>query len=1346
VNAPHNAKAASHRTGLPATLAPARRRFGLAVPTLFVVVALAALAIAPTGAAAAAPESFWTRCAADVAGDASCNVPRGVATAPADAGPGIAGNVFVGDQGNKRIVEFTAWGIFERAWGWDVVASGPDDNGTGFEICVPADGDVCKAGTGGAGAGQFGSTQGVAVDSVGDVYVVDGGLPSNNRVQKFDPEGHFLRMWGGEVNTGTSGNPNVCTNAGPPTDVCRAGSTGSANGQFGELSFVGSYIAIDTLGTPSAADDKVYVGDQERIQSFDVNGTYQSQIAIPGEKVRALAVDPSGNLYASFCGAGCGFNQAAKANVRKLSPAGVELATIAVANPEALATGPGGELFVVDGNLNPTIREFTPAGVEVPGFAFTDGFSSSTGIATGSACLSAGHGLYVSNADFANRFIRAYGPLPDNLALCPPPPDAPEITDQGTLSVESDRATVQASINPKFWADTAYYVQYATAACIKAGGWGAACVTKKPTSPTQLGAGATSLAVKTAKIALTGLTPETKYTYRFVAESSGGGPVFGKGGTEAIEGEATSFTTTAIFAAGGEESCANAIFRAGPSAALPDCRAYEMVSPVDKNGGDIERRGLDGYNQASLDGNRLTYTAAPAFAEPSSRVLNQYLATRQEGVGWTDRGINAPLGRQLGGVLAITREIGAFSADLCSEWLEDYNLTPLTADAQPGYKNLYRQDLCGGGFEALTTTVPSPDADPQGYVNADSIQGIAADTGEVFFTAEAGLTPDAVQNGVNAQVYERSGGELHLISVLRSGAADPGSTGKGTLTGAAVGGGIAGDTGANLEHAVADDGSRVYWTSQILYSGAAGGQLGKLYLRENPAQPQSALAHGGAGGTGDLSFSGATVTNVATSFGAFVAGQTIVGAAIPPETTIVGVNPAEHKLTLSAAASAKATGSSLEAFSECTEADKACTMEVSTGPSEERMNFWGADPSGSQALYSEGVLEDEATGQSAATLYRFDAETETRTPVAAHFRGMLGASRDLSHIYFVSTAALTGAQKNGEDDEALDGKPNLYLDREGTLTFIATLSGGPHGDVFRERGDGDVYNVASFNPRFRTARVTPDGKRVLFQSRAPLTHYDNTDANSGQPDIEVFTYEAGGALQCVSCNPSGARPDGEERPRAFVAAKEGVVWGAAWILPAERALHSSNMLSKDGRRLFFLAKEALVPHDTNGVQDVYEWEVPGAGGCNEESPAFRKASGGCIYLISSGESPFRSEFWDASPDGRDVFFTTESSLLPQDPGHVDVYDARAGGGFAQPGQLPACEGESCQSAGPPPVDQTLSSASFKGAGNLKPKPSKRCAKGKRQVRKAGKTRCVARHAKHRHKHKRGTDDNRRTAR
>ena len=64
--------------------------------------------------------------------------------------------------------------------------------------------------------------------------------------------------------------------------------------------------------------------------------------------------------------------------------------------------------------------------------------------------------------------------------------------------------------------------------------------------------------------------------------------------------------------------------------------------------------------------------------------------------------------------------------------------------------------------------------------------------------------------------------------------------------------------------------------------------------------------------------------------------------------------------------------------------------------------------------------------------------------------------------------------------------------------------------------------------------------------------------------------------------------------------------------------------------------------------------------------------------------PNDSEFIDASRDGRDVFFSTFESLVPQDPDQVDLYDARMGGGFAPPVSPQECEGESCQATNPPP--------------------------------------------------------------
>jgi hypothetical protein len=162
------------------------------------------------------------------------------------------------------------------------------------------------------------------------------------------------------------------------------------------------------------------------------------------------------------------------------------------------------------------------------------------------------------------------------------------------------------------------------------------------------------------------------------------------------------------------------------------------------------------------------------------------------------------------------------------------------------------------------------------------------------------------------------------------------------------------------------------------------------------------------------------------------------------------------------------------------------------------------------------------------------------------------------------------------------------------------------------------------------------------------------------------------------------------------------------------------VLSEDGKRLFFNSNVPLVPGDTNGAMDVYEWEAPGSGSCTTEKPAYHALNGGCLYLISSGQSPTGSEFYDASPDGRDVFFNTESSLLPRDPGLVDLYDARAGGGFAEPSAQAECEGEACQSPPAPPQPPTPASGAYVGppnpsAANSCARPARRAAKLSRRA-------------------------------
>ncbi len=209
-----------------------------------------------------------------------------------------------------------------------------------------------------------------------------------------------------------------------------------------------------------------------------------------------------------------------------------------------------------------------------------------------------------------------------------------------------------------------------------------------------------------------------------------------------------------------------------------------------------------------------------------------------------------------------------------------------------------------------------------------------------------------------------------------------------------------------------------------------------------------------------------------------------------------------------------------------------------------------------------------------------------------------------------------------------------------------------------------------------TAYVAPDGRHLAFTSTASLTGRDNLDANNGKADAEVFLYGAEEEnLSCISCNRSGARPSG-----GMVRAPQNnaSLPVAAMLPPGQTFLHAPHVLADDGSRVFFVGFDPLVLADTNGAADVYQWEAPGSGGCSVTSPSYSAANEGCVDLLSDGKSPVDSALLDASATGDDVFFATEASLLDSDPGQTDIYDARVGGGFAEPSPPPVpCEGEAC---------------------------------------------------------------------
>ena len=306
-------------------------------------------------------------------------------------------------------------------------------------------------------------------------------------------------------------------------------------------------------------------------------------------------------------------------------------------------------------------------------------------------------------------------------------------------------------------------------------------------------------------------------------------------------------------------------------------------------------------------------------------------------------------------------------------------------------------------------------------------------------------------------------------------------------------------------------------------------------------------------------------------------------------------------------------------------------------------SFQTASTDGSKAFFTK-----------AEHLYKYDAATQLSTDLTpgGGVVGVLGSSEDASRVYYQDAGGL-----------------KLWLNGA-----TSTIAPGP-----------GVADEGNYPPTTGTARVGADGDHLLFVSKEQLTGFDNTDLNTKAADSQVFLYDAvTKTLTCVSCNPTNARPLG---PSSVPGARPN---GSA---PGSTQAYKPRALSSDGKRVFFESGDALVSTDTNlGATDVYQWETQGTGSCARQ--------GGCIALISSGRSAGGATFVDASANGSDAFFITDDSLVPPDPGAIDLYDARVGGGFSEPPPPIPCQGDACQFLPSQPVDPTLTTL-LSGPGNPK---------------------------------------------
>lgn len=240
-----------------------------------------------------------------------------------------------------------------------------------------------------------------------------------------------------------------------------------------------------------------------------------------------------------------------------------------------------------------------------------------------------------------------------------------------------------------------------------------------------------------------------------------------------------------------------------------DGRSYELVSPADKNGGDVAADNVSITSSAA--GDAVAYLSRGSFGDTvgsGSIGQTQYVA-RREASGWTNHASAPTPSYDASQVLLTTTSIMGFSDDLQRAVVWAYDL-PGVAGALPKTANIYEEDTATRALQLVTS--PAELVDPLSWFIFDFALpdpgGVSRDSRHIAFRALTPLLPQAPP-GVRS-VYEWDNGRLRLASILPDG--NPASAGAALALSA-------------YRETVSPDGSRVMFVSP------PDDPSGQLYMR-----------------------------------------------------------------------------------------------------------------------------------------------------------------------------------------------------------------------------------------------------------------------------------------------------------------------------------------------------------------------------------------------------------------------------------------------------------------------------------------------------------------------------------
>ena len=596
-------------------------------------------------------------------------------------------------------------------------------------------------------------------------------------------------------------------------------------------------------------------------------------------------------------------------------------------------------------------------------------------------------------------------------------------------------------------------------------------------------------------------------------------------------------------AASATVACPNEAFHQGPSANLPDCRVYELVSPPEKEGFEPDNLLHNGgipSPEASLDGDSAIWgVARGSFGDPAASLANGVYISRRSASGWSSESITP---RSSATWLPASPAFPAFSEDLEKTVVRGPAEPPLAPGASLLTTNLYMRNNASGSYRLLSVGAPAESE----FVEFKA-QGLSADASHVVFLSPVELTGCGGAPAIQPYLcdWNAATGSLSLVGRLPD----------NSISSNAVR--VAPDTSSEEEAPswtrwTSTDGSRIFFRTTDPVKGKQ-----EVYVRINGATTQEVSASQKtvedptpqaatfrvASADGSLAYftSKEKLTDDATT-GPADGGEDLyrynVGSEELTDLTPLPAEAAENGARVRGVLGSSADGSRLYFV-----ARGALAAGATAG--EDNLYLWTDDGTPT------GTIDFIATGTTA-----FSQNWSVALPTSR-------VTPDGMHLAFTATDSLTGYPNEGKSEVY------LYSAASGSL---ACASCNPSGEP--AVSPATIEGGTSSRTHRLSRNLSDDGAHLFFTTNEALVVKDTNNLR------DIYQYEAAsGAVTLISTGLDGVAPNAsfQESYGSFADA------------------------SADGNDVYFITRQQLVGIDRDDANDVYDARVNG--GLASQNPA-----------------------------------------------------------------------------------------------------------------------------------------------